>query len=245
MWRFVPFRYYDPFFRLGLNRVAFESVQNGGSPIISLSGWNPSCVNIGYTQKINEILNLEKIKEKNILIIRRESAGGATYLSKNGEISWSIIAKEEYFPSDLQQIYQFATTKIIKALNKMGIEAFHKPINDIITEKGKISGAALKKEKGCIYIHGTLLYEIDKKLINQILKPENDHQKREKLKEINKKVTSISEFVNISFEKVVKILAENLTENLNYEISDWTFEELQKAEILSKKYSNKDWINKF
>ncbi len=245
-WRFIPFRYYEPNFRLALNEVAFESVQNSEIPIISLSGWKPSCINIGYTQKINEVLNLDEIKKRDILIVRRESCGGATYLSENGEISWSIIANENYFPKNLQKIYEFVTKIIISTLNEIGIEAFFKPINDILTKNGKISGTALKKSNKCIYIHGTLLYKIDKKLINLILKPENDHQKKQKIKEIDKKVTSICDEINgISFEKVIEILTKNLLKNKNYKISEWTQKELKKAKKLSEKYKNKNWVYKF
>lgn len=245
IWRFIPFKHYEPNLRLALNKVSFESVQNGGDPIISLSGWKPSCVNIGYTQKLNDVLDLNEIEKQNILIVRRESAGGATYLSEEGDICWSIVANENYFPKDLQEIYIFATNKIIKTLNELGIDAWHKPINDVMTEQGKISGTALKKEKKCVYVHGTLLYKIDKNLMNKILKPENDHQKKEKIKEMNKKVTSISNLIDISFEEVVQILTQKLLENLKYEKSDWTKEELEKAKILAKSYSSKEWTNKF
>jgi lipoate-protein ligase A len=247
MFRLIPFQEYEPNLRLALNKIAIESVVNGGDPIISLSGWKPSCINIGYTQKIKQVLDLEEIKKQNIQIVRRESAGGAMYLGEKSDICWGIIANSEYFGTDITKIYQDTSKKIISALNEMNISAKHKPINDVILENGngKISGSAIKQIKNITYIHGTLLYKLNKKILNKILKPENDHQKKIKIKEIDKNLSSISEQSTVSYKNTIKILENNLTNNENYYIKPWTTEELEKAKELEKKYSSSEWINKF
>ena len=247
MFRLIPFQEYEPNFRLALNKIAIESVVNGGDPIISLSGWKPSCINIGYTQKIKEVLNLEEIKKQNIQIVRRESAGGAIYLGEKSDICWGIIADSKYFGNDITKIYQDTSKKIISALNEMKISTKHKPINDIILENGngKISGSAIKQIKNITYIHGTLLYKLNKEILNKILKPENDHQKKIKIKEVDKNLSSISKESEVSYLNAINILENNLIKNEKYYIKPWTIQELQKAKELQKKYSNFDWINKF
>ncbi len=247
MFRLIPFQEYEPNLRLALNKIAIESVVNGGDPIISLSGWKPSCVNLGYTQKINQVLNLEEIKKQNIQIVRRESAGGAIYLGEKSDICWGIIAKQNYFGNNITKIYQNTSKKIISALNEMNIKAVHKPINDVILTNGngKISGSAIKQIKDVTYIHGTLLFKLNKEILNKILKPENDHQKKVKIKEIDKKLSSISKESNIPYKIAINILENNLTKSEKFYIKPWTQQELNKAKILAEKFSNEDWITKY
>ena len=249
IYRLIPFEEYEPNLRLALNKIALESVVNGEDPIISLSGWKPSCINIGYTQKINNVLNIEEIKKQNIQIVRRESAGGAMYLGEKNDICWGIIEKNQNKEENvnLTNIYKQTCQIIINALSEMNIKSKHKIINDVILENGngKISGSAIKQIKNITYIHGTLLYKINKEILNKILKPECDHQKKEKITESNKKLSSISLESNTTFENAIKILEKYLTTGKKYYIKPWTKQEIEKAEILAKQYSSKEWINKF
>lgn len=244
-WRYFPFKYYDIYERIALNDVVLDYVSETKYGVISFTGWDTNCVNIGYSQKIKDVVNLEKCEEKNIKLVRRKSSGGVTFLSKF-DLCWGITVPEDYFKGkDLQEIYQYATSKVILALKEMGIESWHKPINDVMTKKGKISGSALRKDKGVIQIHGTLLFDVDKTLLNEILKPENDHQKTDKIKEEDKKVISISEFTKMSFDECKEVLATEFLKDLDYETKPFTNEELELAKEKAIPIQSNDWIFKF
>jgi lipoate-protein ligase A len=240
-WRFIPFEYYDPYFKTALNEVSVDSVSKSKVPILWLCGWEKDCVNLGISQKISEVLNLEEIKKRDILILRRQGGGGTTFLSKNGEITWNIIAPKEIFPNDINEIYEFVCNKIVKVLDRLEIKSEHKIINDVITKNGKISGATLKKVNDVIYIAGTLLYDVDKDLMDLILKPENDSNKKS-LSEKEKKITSIKNESNASFENVLTELKKELLSGYEYEISNWNLEEIDMANKLKEKYSSDEWI---
>jgi len=166
-WRFIPFRHYNPYIKTALNKVVVDVVKKTGEPIIWLAGWKPSCVNIGYSQKIRDVINLEEVKKFGLIIVRRQGGGGAVYLSDDGEISWSIVAPVEYFPEDINKIYKRVCGRVIQALRE--ITARHKPVNDIVTEKGKVSGVTIKKDHSVVYVGGTLLYDVDKSMLKKVL----------------------------------------------------------------------------
>lgn len=240
MWRYIPFRHYNPFLKIALNEVAISSSKK--SPIVWLAGWKPSCVNIGYGQHIAEVVNLPEAKKRKLLVVRRQGGGGAMLLSENGEISWSIVAPETFFPENPNEIYERVCARIVSALKDLKINAWHKPINDVVCSEGKLSGVTIKKEAGVVYVGGTLLYSVDEKLLRAVLRPERDHLKREKKPEMFKQVTSVSNLCSASFDETVAALKDNLLKGVNFSEDNWSGEELSQAKLLVKKYRGKEWI---
>ncbi len=239
-WRFIPFKYYNPFLKIALNEVAVSSAKK--APIIWLAGWKPSCVNIGYGQHVRDVVNIAEASKRKILVVRRQGGGGAMFLSEKGEISWSVVAAEKYFPSDLNRIYERVCGRIVNALKDLGIDSWHKPVNDVVTEAGKVSGATVKKENGVVYVGGTLLYSVDADLMRKLLRPERDHLKRQKVPEKFKKVASISGLCSDSFAEVVNVLKDNLLKGVDFSVSKWSSEELLMAKNLAKKYKSEEWV---
>ncbi|MFT4312467.1 MAG: biotin/lipoate A/B protein ligase family protein [Candidatus Woesearchaeota archaeon] len=233
----IPFQYYSPYTRLGLNQVLIEKVKKKPAVYFSLTGWNQICVSIGVNQKIKDVLNQEAINET--LIIRRESGGGAVVLTPD-DICWGIVGPRTFFPENIQDIHEFATAKIREALAQMGINSQFKPINDIITAKGKISGSAITQRQGVVYVMGTLLYKKRKDLMNKYLRPENDYNKG--LPEKKKKISCISELSNISFKKAISIVENSLTKGFKVSPYTWTKEDLELAHQFSQQYAQKEWI---
>lgn len=242
MYRLIPFETFGPYLKTALNDIVIEYVQKTQIPIIWLSGWDQNCVNIGVSQNPQKVLNIQKVLDDNLPIIRRQSGGGATYLTKEGEISWAIIAPKDEFPSDLHEIYKSVSQTIISALEKLNISAEYKPINDIVTKNGKISGATLRKENNIVYIAGTLIFKTNKEKMNEILRPENDDLKKEKIKEIDKNITSIFEESDASFQESIEALESSLTQGLEIKKIPFSEKELKKAHELSLLYRNKEWI---
>lgn len=244
-WRYFPFKYYDIYERIALNDVVLDYVKNTSNGVISFTGWDKDCVNVGYSQRIRDVLDVEKCLKNNIAILRRKSSGGVTFLSRH-DLSWGITVPENFFEGkNLQEIYQYATSKIIDALKEIGITSWHKPINDIMTEKGKISGSAIRKDSGVIQLHGTLLFDVDKTILNDLLKPENDHQKQEKILEKDKQVTSISDLSSVSFDELKKHLEKSFLKGLDYLEQPFTKEEIFMAQEKKDFLQSDDWLFKF
>ncbi len=241
-WRFISFKKYNPYVKIALNEVVVDSVKKTGVPVVWLAGWKPSCVNIGYGQHISNVVNLEEARKRKIPVVRRQGGGGAMFLSEKGEISWSVVAPERFFPKNPNKIYERVCTRIVNALKDLGIKSWHKPVNDVVTDKGKISGATIKKEGNVVYIGGTLLCSVDAELMRKLLRPERDHLKRQKVPETFKQVACVSELCSASFKQAIKALKENLLKGVDFSDSEWTKKELSMAKELSRKYKSKEWL---
>jgi lipoate-protein ligase A len=241
-WRVIPFRYYEPIEKICFNEVSLTLVQKTKQPLFFISGWSEDCINLGAGQNYEKILNLKQIKKNNLRVVRRQGGGGATYLSREGEISWAMVYEDKEFnPSNLESIYEKNLQFLIHLLNNLGIKAKYKSINDVVTNKGKISGSTLKHENGFTYFGGTLIYKIDKHKVEQYLRPELDNYKKS-LPEKEKKLSSIQDFTNHSFEELIQIIQEDFLKEKDFELLDWTEEEIQNMKQLVSIYSSESWI---
>ena len=242
MTRFIPFTHYNPYFKTGLNKALMESSRGSGETVVFLSGWKPDCVNIGYSQEINEEIDIEEVEERDLVVVRRQGGGGTTYLTEDGEITWGIVAPEENFPDDVNKIYQEVCGRIASGLEKIGIEAEHEPVNDIVTEKGKISGATLKRENGVVYIGGTLLYKTDPEEMFKILTPGEDKIADKKIERFEDRVSSVKKESYASFEETIEALKYGLLNGKDFQEDNLKDSEVKKAEELADKYSSEEWL---
>lgn len=242
MARFLPFQHYNPYFKTGLNTALMESVQESGEKIIFLSGWKPGCVNIGYSQELEEQVDPQEVEKRDLVIVRRQGGGGTTYLTEEGEITWGIVAPEEKFPDDVNRIYRSICGKIASALEGIGIDAEHEPVNDIVTEKGKISGATLKRQDGVVYIGGTLLYKVDPEEMFKVLTPDQEKIRDKQIENFEERVTSVQKESDASFSEAVQALKKGIIQGGNFRASELKKSEVERAEELADKYSSDKWL---
>jgi lipoate---protein ligase len=179
------------------------------------------------------------------LNVLRRTGGGAVYHDRDGEITYSIIGKVENFPNDIIKSYEFICTPIIKALQRIGINAKFSPINDIIVDDKKISGNAQTRRNGILLQHGTILYKVNVDKMFSLLKVGKEKIADKLIQSVKKRVTSIEEYSDVNKDFFLKILEQEFAVhffNNEYEVSDYTEEELREAEILSKEiYRSEEW----
>ena len=241
-WRYIPFKYYDPYFKTGLNKALMESARERGEKIIFLSGWENDCVNIGYSQRIEEEIDIEEAENRGLDIVRRQGGGGTTYLTKDGEITWGIIAPEKEFPDDVNRIYRKICGKVAEGLSKIGVEARHEPVNDIVTANGKISGATLKKEDGVIYIGGTLIFEAEPEKMFEVLTPGKEKIADKDIENFEDRITSVRKESDAGFDETVEALSKGLLQDRNYFEDELKSEERKRAQGLADKYRSDEWL---
>jgi len=243
MYRYIPFQRYDPYFKTGLNGALTESVKDGSDPVIFLAGWDKKCINLGRSQDFEEEVNVEEFKERDeVVLVRRQGGGGATYLTPEGEITWGIVDRRKNYPEDVNKIYEQVCGKIAEGFKNIGIEARHEPVNDIVTGEGKISGATLKESGEVIYIGGTLLYKTDPEEMFSLLTPSEDKKKDKAIQDYRERVSSISKESGASFRQTKEALKNSLLTDRDYRISELKEQEIQRAEKLAEKYSGEDWL---
>lgn len=183
-------------------------------PIFRLYGWKPACVSLGRNQK-DDFLDYELLKSKNIDVVRRLTGGRA--LLHDNEITYSFICPESFLQngSHIVSSYKEISQILIDKFKKLGIDldfGASKPIKtgfdycmlistgaDLCYKEKKLIGSAQCRSHGYILQHGSILYDYDKKLLEEIFKEKISTDEITSIKEINPK---------LSKEKIIDILNE-------------------------------------
>ncbi len=231
---------------MALDEVICERVRENKSGVcLRIYSWKPSAISIGHFQGMTHEIDINACKAKGIYYVRRRTGGGAVYHDREGEITYSIIGPEKFFPENLAKSYEYICAPIINTLKKIGINAEFKPINDIIVNGKKISGNAQTRKKGVLLQHGTILYSVDVDLMFSILKVGKEKIAAKLIESVKSTVTSIKEQKEISKEDVIKIFEEEAGTYFfkgEYELSDYNNDELDDAKRLAKEiYSTDAW----
>lgn len=183
-------------------------------PIFRLYGWEPACVSLGRNQK-DDFLDYELLKSKNIDVVRRLTGGRA--LLHDNEITYSFICPESFLQngSHIVSSYKEISQILIDKFKKLGINldfGASKPIKtgfdycmlistgaDLCYKEKKLIGSAQCRSHGYILQHGSILYDYDKNLLEEIFKEKVSTDEITSIKEINPK---------LSKEKIIDILNE-------------------------------------
>ncbi len=188
-------------------------------PIFRLYGWSPACVSLGRNQK-DDFVDENLLKKNNIDIVRR-STGGRALLHDN-EITYSYVCPATFLNNgeNIVESYKEISKLLILAFAKIGIELDFGGIRKIQGHKDycmlvstgadlcwhgrKLIGSAQFRKEGYILQHGSILYDYDKKLLENIFKEKVDTSSIVCVKEINPNITKDDIISLLSNVKLVK-----------------------------------------
>ncbi len=197
---------------------------------------NSPAVIIGNNQNTLLEVNLNKATSKDIKVVRRLTGGGAVYHDLNN-ICYTIIAPY----NSLVNSYIEFTTPIINYLNSLGVNAKFSGRNDICIDDKKISGNAQVVYKDRIMHHGTLLFDTDLSVLNEVLLEDKLKTKSKGIKSIRARVTNVKNYLpNLNCDEFFNNLCNYLKNNLE----EYTFnnEDISKIEKLEyEKYRTYSW----
>lgn len=105
---------------------------------------------------------MRALLDRGIPVVRRMSGGGTVYHDL-GNLNYTLIS-DQTGPLD----YDRCLEPVIRALNALGVPAQKNRTCDIAVDGKKISGSAQKIAGGRVLHHGTLLFDSDLSLLDEI-----------------------------------------------------------------------------
>lgn len=168
---------------MAIDKFLFEETKKNGSINLRFYLWSKPTISIGKNQKLEEAVNIEFCKEKEIDVVRRPTGGRA--LLHHKEITYFISGKMDgkNFPKKIQENYIFISEIIKDGLNKLKIPAeikkektyvisprenfpcFYAPSSGEIVANGKkIAGSAMHVENDSFLLHGSILIDFEEGL---------------------------------------------------------------------------------
>lgn len=245
-WRVIPLQARDAHANMALDEAVSEAVSRGESPpTIRFYTWKPSAVSIGYFQGLEDEVDVALVKEKGFDFVRRRTGGGAVYHDTNGEVTYSVIAPESFFPKGITESYRVICGWIVEGLKGLGIEAEFKPINDVAVKLSgkKISGNAQTRRNGVLLQHGTMLYDLDVVTMFQLLKVPREKISDKMIQSVEERVTCVKKHnADASLERAYKALLHGFTEGKEFGFGEYSGGELARArELVESRYSTREW----
>ena len=150
---------HDPFFNQAFEDYVFRNYREDD---VLLLWRNRPAVVVGCYQNICREVHMRALLERGIPVVRRMSGGGTVYHDL-GNLNYTLISDQQG-PLD----YDRCLEPVIRALNALGIPARKSRTCDIAADGKKISGSAQKIAGGRVLHHGTLLFDSDLSLLDEI-----------------------------------------------------------------------------
>jgi lipoate-protein ligase A len=247
--RFLDLKVNDAYTNMAVDEAITKARGEGKVPdTLRFYMWKPSAVTLGYFQSVEDEVNLEALSRFGFNLNRRISGGGAVLNSETGEITYSIVLKEDdpHVSTDPVESYHLLCQGIIDALDVLGIKADFKPINDIVVAGKKISGNAQIRRYNAVLHHGTLLVDFDAKQMFGVLKISKEKLSDKMIQQAEERVTTIRRRLGrqIGFAEVRDALEKGYKKALNAELvkSELTPYEQELVKQFRERYASRAWI---
>ena len=228
----------DPYYNMAFDEYCLESLAID-EPVFYL--WqNQPAVIVGLNQEVNTEVNLDYLRQNNIVLARRVSGGGAVYHDW-GNLNYTIVGRSE----DLERDYPEYAGLMMQALRKLGVQAELSGRNDILVEGKKVSGFAKRVSKNRLMVHGTLMYDVNLDVLTQSLNPPATKLQTKGIASVRSRVTNLRE--HLPEIKDIQDFKNRLEKALSNDYADEEYKllvsEIEDIRTLAnEKFGRWDWI---
>jgi lipoate---protein ligase len=202
---------------------------------------NQPSIIIGKNQNTFEEINVDYVREHDIIVVRRLSGGGAVYHDL-GNLNFSFITKND--GNNFSNFRKF-TEPVVRALQALGVPAELSGRNDILANGRKISGNAQFATRGRMFSHGTLMLDTNIDDVVKALNVKADKIESKGIKSIRSRVANISEFLDhpMSMPEFKRWLLEFIFQGQSpipeYKLTEADWQVIR--QISADRYQNWDW----
>ena len=177
-----------------------QSINNSVEvPVLRFYGWKPACVSLGRNQEDSHI-NKDFCKQNNIDIVRRLTGGRA--LLHDRELTYSFICPVKFLKNGESVIlsYKEISSALVLGLKELGVNADFPEASraktkfeycmslstgaDLCYREKKIIGSAQFRKQGYILQHGSIMFDYDAEVIENIFYEKPAENKIAVLKDI-------------------------------------------------------------
>jgi len=123
-WRFLVTEERDAFFNMALDEALFLlCLKEKLPPVLRLYQWEKTSVSFGYSQKINNTIDLNSCKNKGIDVVRRITGGRAVL--HGDDLTYSLCSSEDYYDilgKNVMETYERISRAFILVLKRFNIK---------------------------------------------------------------------------------------------------------------------------
>src|SRR5207245_2888054 len=126
---------------------------------------------IGSHQSVGNEVDPEGGSRRGFAVTRRMSGGGTMLCEPNRTITYALYLPESLVVGiSFRKSYAELDAWAVQAFNELGVPASYREINDIISPRGKIAGAAQARRRGFVLHHTTIAHTMDVDLLAKVIR---------------------------------------------------------------------------
>ncbi|HDZ3301873.1 TPA: lipoate--protein ligase family protein [Staphylococcus aureus] len=269
-WNFINTGSKDPYYNMAMDEALLNFVSRGEiDPVIRFYTWNPATLSIGYFQRLQKEIDIDKVKEKGFGLVRRQTGGRGVLHDK--ELTYSVIVPESHpnMPSTVTEAYRVISQGLLEGFKNLGFDTyfavpktpeerqkFKQPRSsvcfdapswyELVVEGRKIAGSAQTRQKGVILQHGSILQDIDIDELFDMFIYKNERLKLKMKEAFVEKAVAINDISDehITISQMEEAFEKGFKKGLNIELKPLELTEAQLAEVeeLTEKYRSDEWM---
>lgn len=177
----------NPYYNLALEEYVFNALPKDESCFMLWQ--NENTIVIGKYQNTMEEINQHFVDANQISVVRRLSGGGAVYHDR-GNLNFTFIVDQEQAP---ELNFKVFAEPVVRALERLGIEAHFNGRNDLTIHGKKFSGNSQYVRQGRILHHGCIMVESNLTQVADALRVKEAKFTSKNAKSVRSRVTTINE----------------------------------------------------
>lgn len=246
-WEILPPSAHSAHMHMALDEVLLERVTSGARrPLLRLWRWIEPALVIGSHQSVLNEIDQGAANELGFVVTRRMSGGGTMLCEAGRTITYSMYLPESAVAGiSFRKSYAVLDAWAVRAFNAMGVPASYREINDIISPRGKIAGAAQARRRGFVLHHTTIAHTMDVGLLPRLVRIGRPKLVERGVRSAEKEVSPLSWFTQLSCDAVAEKLCTGFERQFGAAETRLEEEELNAAaRLVQSKYGTPDWINR-
>jgi lipoate---protein ligase len=124
---------------------------------------------IGFHQDMEREVDLAYCRTQGLPVYRREVGGGAVYLDRH-QLFTQWIFHRDHLPFSLEERFELHVRPLVETYQAIGINAYHRPLNDIHVGGRKIGGTGAASMGEAEVVVGSLMFDFNSSVMARVLK---------------------------------------------------------------------------
>jgi lipoate-protein ligase A len=246
-WELIPSSPHSAHMHMALDEVLLERAISGArGPTVRFWEWTEPALVIGSHQSVMNEVDVQAAGELGFTVTRRMSGGGTMICEPARTITYSM-----YLPASavarisFRQSYAALDAWAVQAFIELGVPASYREINDIISPRGKIAGAAQARRRGFVLHHTTIAHSMNVALVKRLIRVGRDRLNERGVRSAEKDVSPLTWFTPLGCRDVTQNLERSFKAAFRASDSALSQAEVEDARrLVESKYATTGWIDR-
>ena len=246
-WELIPYSPHPAHMHMALDEVLLERVIAGArGPTVRFWEWSEAALVIGSHQSVLNEVDVAAAGELGFVVTRRMSGGGTMLCEPGRTITYSLYVPATVVAGlSFRQSYAALDGWAVRSFQALGVPASYREINDIISPRGKIAGAAQARRRGFILHHTTIAHAMEAALLPRLIRVGRDRLSEQGVRSAEKVVSPLSWFTSMDCAGVARRMEKSFGADFRARVGKVQPDELDTArELVKTKYGTAGWINR-